>query len=511
MENRLQSLIEQSIDSSALQPNIRLFNQILEIVNNNDEMAKKALNLIKAHINEENNYKSQLQLLELIEYLTCKNNKTIHSGFNSKTFLKSINLIFSKENLNYSVKEKTLYLIQFWNRYFTDNKKLTNFNWYYNIVKNKGIPFPKEKNSSYEIEKFSASKNNKVNQNLLTTRQKKLYKDLQVVVDNLEVANSLITEKEKTMAKELLVRLNEMDKRLSKLPDILLESNEEFLYSYTMAIIEDLGNTKKRYTNLSNGQKIPAFNSRREIVIKRFNNKQKRFKNENIERIDKSENFDSLPESYEKSRNMDIIEEEDDLKKSEEVNDPFNKLDNVYHSPPSREQFKNSTSDVTLKMLEKSKLEVGDFDLLDMNPEPEEKQQMVQEFENNIKFGPNKNQEFDLNLLDVGNGNLNSNFNPNMNMFLNNNPPVQQYPNIGNNYNQQNPNYNQQNPNLEKKVHYKPKNIITFEKVEKEKIKEKIEYDPFSFFNEKELLNSGNKNKGKDQNKEQKINTEFLF
>ena len=80
-----------------------------------------------------------------------------------------------------------------------------------------------------------------------SAKKKKLLKDLEVVRDNVILFNSLVTNKEKLLAGELFNRIEKMEGRLMKLPDVLNSQNEEFLYLYTMALIQDIENSMERY------------------------------------------------------------------------------------------------------------------------------------------------------------------------------------------------------------------------------------------------------------------------
>ncbi len=52
-------------------------------------------------------------------------------------------------------------------------------------------------------------------------KQKKLLNDLEVVRDNLKLFNQLVNNKERVLAGEIINRIEKMENRLLKLPDIL--------------------------------------------------------------------------------------------------------------------------------------------------------------------------------------------------------------------------------------------------------------------------------------------------
>ena len=67
----------------------------------------------------------------------------MHNEYHQKQFLKIINTIFNQRDLPKNVKDKTLFLIQFW-CYFFENQKdvLPNFEWFYKKIRSMKVEFP---------------------------------------------------------------------------------------------------------------------------------------------------------------------------------------------------------------------------------------------------------------------------------------------------------------------------------------------------------------------------------
>lgn len=60
---------------------------------------------------------------------------------------------------------------------------------------------------------------------------------MNVVKDNIVVANELIDNKEREVASQIVKTLQKMEMKLMQLPDILDKENEQYLYKLTLALI----------------------------------------------------------------------------------------------------------------------------------------------------------------------------------------------------------------------------------------------------------------------------------
>ena len=322
----LEKLFNEATSSTLYQADIQKFGKISNLLNSQKQLSKEFIRLIKSNLSGRKHPKSQLLVLELIEFTTCKCTNALHNEYNSKSFLKIINTIFNSINLASNVKEKTLSLILFWEKFFENKKDIFgNFNWYYKNIKKRDIPFPTYVPSPYSTSQYNPQKNtkffnnnnnqnnfieqnsnnnqnnnnnqknfnnyqnnnnnnNEINKDNLTPRQLKLFNDLEVVVENIDVANSLISSKDRGMSQELVNRLKQMEQRLLKLPDNLMNCGEDFLYSYTMALLEDINITKNRYMTMKNGRNPDNFVSRRYQVIIDYNQSQ------NVDKFDNLQN-----------------------------------------------------------------------------------------------------------------------------------------------------------------------------------------------------------------------------
>ena len=83
-----------------------------------------------------------------------------------------------------------------------------------------------------------------------------MLKDLNVVKDNIKVANELIDNKERDVVPQIVKTLQKMEIKLMQLPDILNKENEDFLYKFTLALIQDIENTKQRHEDFMAGKKL---------------------------------------------------------------------------------------------------------------------------------------------------------------------------------------------------------------------------------------------------------------
>ena len=156
---------------------------------------------------------------------------------------------------------------------------LPHFDWYYNIIKKKGVDFPPYEPSEYEPSEpvqqvqrqrtlpisYSNDSNegmdNNANQNFsddyldlsnFNEKKKKLYRDLLVVLENIELTNSIINEKgDKEILKTMLGNLNQMESKFEALKKKLKMSGERELFEFTDDLLKEIMKIYKRANTFS--------------------------------------------------------------------------------------------------------------------------------------------------------------------------------------------------------------------------------------------------------------------
>ncbi len=146
----LEVLVDNVTSKSIFNPDLRQFNKISKMINSKKDLARNFVQMIKAKLKSRKSPITQLIILELIEFTTCKCGTSLHTEYNAKSFLKIINSIFNQPNLTVEVKEKTLHVIQFFDNFFKNKRELLgNFHWYYDNINSRNIPFPVYERSIY--------------------------------------------------------------------------------------------------------------------------------------------------------------------------------------------------------------------------------------------------------------------------------------------------------------------------------------------------------------------------
>lgn len=251
---------------------------------------KNAIKAIRKRL-EQKNPKVQLYTLELIEFCTCAGDEIFHEEINRKEFLQAINNIFSQKIISNDVKEKALYLIQFWARFFHNSGRYSNFIGYYRLVESKGVEFPPYNESPYikhkkkikksgpfeESDPFEYYSNLKqqdqaqiggggggAENSNFSHRANKLKKDLDVVVENIDLTNNIIDTciEERRMDEllpEMILTLEALNQKMNALVEKLTDKNEEHLFNSVLLIIEDINTTKERYKSLMNKKRPGPF------------------------------------------------------------------------------------------------------------------------------------------------------------------------------------------------------------------------------------------------------------
>lgn len=173
--------------------------------------------------------------------------------------------------------DKTLSLIQFWKLFFEDQQDLLpNFDWYFNIVFSKGVMFPQARPSPYFQEKqvqpqshmqpqrssslpideapskrsksaLPGSQRDYLDTSQFNEKKKKLYNDLLVVLDNIDLTNSIMNEKgDREILSTMVSNLNQMESKFDKLKDKLKIVGEKELFKFTEHLLKEIIKTYKR-------------------------------------------------------------------------------------------------------------------------------------------------------------------------------------------------------------------------------------------------------------------------
>ena len=187
----------------------------------------------------------------------------------------------------------TLGLIQFWKFFFESQVDLLpNFDWYYQVIKSKGVQFPVLAPSKYlkneipqrnpilpinysdeeinmQRESMRNSKrshnngNNKGNDDVdfvdtsdFNEKKMKLYRDLLVVLENIDLTNSIINEKgDKEILKSMVVNLNQMESKFEALKRKLKVSGEQKLFRFTEELLAEIMKIYDRVNNFNRNRK----------------------------------------------------------------------------------------------------------------------------------------------------------------------------------------------------------------------------------------------------------------
>lgn len=300
--HELEKLVNESTSSTLLKPDPTRLARIAALVNSKPSLPAEYAKLLRAKLSSTRHARSQLLLLEQIEFATCRCGAELHQEFHSRNFLKAIHGVFGMQNLSPEVKEKAFYLIQFWEHFFEKQADdFPNFAEYAEQIRNKGgVEFPEFKKSPYELEKndkrdsksrvnkAEVSKNvvmfeqervpeqpksnsqynyNKDDETHLTPKQQKLLKDLKVVEENIMLFNELIDERDLENSKTVKDNLDVMISKLSSLPDKLSSAQDEMLKNYVLALLTDVSNSQARFSALKGKKPIPPFNGLAENVF----------------------------------------------------------------------------------------------------------------------------------------------------------------------------------------------------------------------------------------------------
>lgn len=287
----LDKLVSESTSQTVMKADLAKFKRISDILNSKTNLPKEFIKLLKTKVMALKFPRSQMMLFEVIEYTTCKCPGPLHNEYNNKDFLQTLNSIFNQKNLSDEVRNKLLSLIQFWNVFFDAKRDIyPNFNWYFNLIQSRKVPFPPYKQSPYFDQKVSL--NNQVQPSVrqqggfdssqqpsfgndsgqgeifdsMNDKQKKLFKDLSVVVDNVSLANSMMDQNERDIG-EIIDLVQKTESKLQPLLEKLQSAGEGFLHAYCQAILQDTSFTMNRYSRYMQKQATPRFSAQSGQII----------------------------------------------------------------------------------------------------------------------------------------------------------------------------------------------------------------------------------------------------
>lgn len=231
------------------------------------------------------NPKSQLFTIELLEYITCAGDDIFHEEIHTKEFIEEINKILNQKMMSADVSLKVLYLIQFWMNFFKDQQdKYYRFCAYYDLLVNAGCRFPPYSPSTYlaykrEIKKTGPFKeedpfdyyfqrreeeeskygtSNEDNfETSMSQKKQKLTQELSIVMDNIDLTNSIIDNcvKEKQLdplLPEMIETLNGIDRKMKGLVEKLAKKNDEDMMDMVLTVIDDINTTVGRFQQMTN-------------------------------------------------------------------------------------------------------------------------------------------------------------------------------------------------------------------------------------------------------------------
>lgn len=314
----MEKLTKSAISSTLIKPNLSLFDRLSKMVNSNPNIPKEYIKILRTQVSSVRNIRSQKMLLNLLEFLTCRCNRKFHVELNSRLFLKAINSIFNRKLLNKEIKSKpfssviwcgipclynlpnltadqTLKLIQFWNvRFENEQDLLPNFNWYYNVVKSKGVEFPAYQPSDYEPTEAPPPKNRNLpidysddepqqrprqapsfsddylDVSSFNEKKQKLYKDLLVVLENIDLTNSIMNEKgDKEIVKTMVGNLNQMENKFDALKRKLKVSGERELFGFTDDLLKEIMKIYQRANTFLKSRKPSGYYLARQTLTKK--------------------------------------------------------------------------------------------------------------------------------------------------------------------------------------------------------------------------------------------------
>ena len=101
------------------------------------------------------------------------------------------------------------------------------------------------------------NENGDLGDSAMSSKKAKLKADLEVVMENIDLTNSIIdtcvAEKQMDdLLPSMIENLSILDTKMSGLVEKLADKNEEDMFDMVLTIIEDLNQTQTRFTNMTN-------------------------------------------------------------------------------------------------------------------------------------------------------------------------------------------------------------------------------------------------------------------
>ena len=417
---------------------------ILNQISNNQNECYNFLSILNTRINNFGK-DNQILLLDIIDYLVDNGNYTILSQISSKEFLK--NLLDVLKKTDDDVQFKILGLIQKWGTQFQNQQSsYQNFIELYQNLLKAGVGFPNNYTSTYQnylnnninySNEYEQDFNNNYNNNgynedkneydyvgsigkilvpnKFEKKYHKLVKFLKNMCENISLVNEMMDNNETDALSEVLSPLRNGNNTLietisgDKLKD-------EKLMEITIAIVDDIEKTMKRYEKIREGKNPGSFNSSfmgkniGGIVLKKKqrenyinnNNNNRGYYEDNYR--DNNYNNNNYINNYNNNYNND-----NNYNNNNNNNGGYNN----YEQKGSRiEQFNNIKPDPNIKNVN---------DLFDVFSAPV----VEQPSNNNMNINIMNNNNMGNNNINMNNNmNMNNNINMNNNMGMNNNNNV---------------------------------------------------------------------------------------
>ena len=409
---------------------------ILNQISNNQNECSNFLSIINTRINNFGK-DNQLLLLDIIDYLVDNGNYTILSQISSKEFLKNLLEVLKKSEDE--VQFKILGLIKKWGTQF-QNQQYQNFIELYQNLQKAGVGFPNNYTSTYQNylnnynnyqNEYESDFNNNYSSNKDYNESKneydyvgsigkvlvpnhfekkynKLVKFLKNMSENISLVNEMIDNNETDALSEVVSPLRTGNNTLietisgDKLKD-------EKLMEITIAIVDDIDKTMKRYEKIREGKNPGSFSSSfmgksiGGIILKK--KQRENYNNYNNNNYGGYNNEENYRDNNYNNNNYNINNNNNNYYNYN--NNNYNSGNNNYEQKGSRiEQFNNIKPDPNIKNVN---------DLFDVFSPPI----VEQPSNNNLNLNIMNN-----NNMGNNNINMNNNMNNNNNMGMNNNSNV---------------------------------------------------------------------------------------
>ena len=308
----MEKSIKDCTSETQLEPDLEKFESISQMIGKNEDISSQGQKEIKKRQSSRHS-KTLCYTLEQLEFCTCLGNSVFWAEINKKEFLHAFNTLLNIKTLPNDVKDKCLYLCQFWARFFNANKdQYPNFAGYYNLLRQKGIMFPDFQDSPYNKHKISQQRKNElaydytqeqpddydrehkvrggnavkydptgqglnmVNKSKSNpqpqpqasgnSKHSKIETELDLVIDNIVLTNQIVDSSVKEMRiddllPEMMATLQSLQANLESLMTTQLETNEEFLLEKCLLVMEDINQTFARNERLMNKKRPKPFKS----------------------------------------------------------------------------------------------------------------------------------------------------------------------------------------------------------------------------------------------------------